>query len=70
MSEKTRECGPCCHNGHGEKKSPVREGEDLKAVYRCWLESCGKKVAWYEGGLWHFDPCEHIKLRSSGDIVF
>lgn len=65
--EKTRKCGPCCHNGHGVKKSPISRDGGL--IYHCWLESCGKKVAWYDNR-WIFDPCDHIKRRSNGDIVF
>ena len=68
MSEdKQRQCGPCCHNGHGEKKSPIKAPGEL--IYYCWLASCGKKVAWFDSR-WRFDPCEHIKRRSNGDIQF
>ena len=64
-----QKCEPCCHNGHGVKKSPVKARVDGQTIYRCWLESCGKTVAWYDDG-WQFDPCAHILRESNGEIVF
>lgn len=69
VDEKKKECGPCCHNGHGEKKSPVRVLEG--GSYFCWLYSCSKKVAWQdEEWVWQFDPCEHVKRTRYSDIQF
>lgn len=67
MDEK--QCEPCCHNGHGKKKAPVRVPGGRS--YRCWLESCNEIVAQRdEDDVWQFDPCKHIKLNRHGGIQF
>lgn len=67
-----RECPPCCHNGHGVKKKPVKGVEEGRTIYLCWLESCKKKVSWFDdvGLVWRYDSCEHIKRDKHGDMVF
>lgn len=63
--QKERKCGPCCHNGHGVKKVPVRVPGGRS--YICWLEDCKKTVARRdEIDVWHFDPCDHVKRNDRG----
>lgn len=67
--EKDRECKPCCHNGHGVKKIPVKAPGGKSWI--CWLESCKKTVARLdENYIWQFDPCDHVKREAGGAIVF
>ena len=67
--QKKRSCGPCCHNGHGVKKIPIKDPGGKS--FRCWLKSCNKTVAWRgENTGWHFEPCDHVKRNASGGILF
>lgn len=67
--DKQRNCGPCCHNGHGIKRRPIVSFGG--GSYLCWLESCKKNVAWMDSeGRWHYDPCDHVERDIHGNMLF